>query len=69
MGAGPSLQCRGLDSLPRIEQQGPSQALLTLGGPYVIMEVLRLGAHKLKTIDGEVFTNAWNIEQLRRIYS
>ena len=37
-------------------------------GPYVIMEVLRPGAYKLKTIDGKVFTNAWNIEQLRRFY-
>ena len=37
-------------------------------GPYVIAEILRPGAYKLKTIDGEVFTNAWNIEQLRRIY-
>ena len=27
-------------------------------GPYVIMEVLRLGAYKLKTIDRKVFTNA-----------
>ena len=27
-------------------------------GPYVVAEVLRLGAYKLKTIDGEVFTNA-----------
>ena len=27
-------------------------------GPYVVMEVLRPGAYKLKTIDGEVFTNA-----------
>ena len=35
-------------------------------GPYVIVEVLRPGAYKLKTIDGEVFVNAWNIEQLCR---
>ena len=28
------------------------------------MEVLWLGPYKLKTIDDEVFTNAWNIEQL-----
>ena len=27
-------------------------------GPYVITKVLRLGAYKLKTIDGEVFVNA-----------
>ena len=31
-------------------------------GPYVVAEVLRPGAYKLKTIDDEVFTNAWNIE-------
>ena len=36
--------------------------------PYVVAEVLQLGTYKLKTIDGEVFTNAWNIEQLRRFY-
>ena len=37
-------------------------------GPYVIVEVLQLGTYKLRTIDGEVFVNAWNIEQLRRFY-
>ena len=37
-------------------------------GPYVVAEVLRLGAYKLKTIDDKVFTNAWTIEQLRRFY-
>ena len=31
-------------------------------GPYVIAEVLQPGTYKLKTIDGEFFTNAWNIE-------
>jgi len=37
-------------------------------GPYIVAEVLRPGAYKLKTINGEVFTNAWNIEQLRHFY-
>ena len=37
-------------------------------GPYIVMEVLRLGIYKLRTIDGEVFFNAWNIEQLCRFY-
>ena len=37
-------------------------------GPYVIAEVLWPDAYKLKTINDEVFTNAWNIEQLRRFY-
>ena len=27
-------------------------------GPYVVAEVLRPGAYRLKPIDGEVFTNA-----------
>ena len=27
-------------------------------GPYVITEILRPGAYKLKTINSEVFTNA-----------
>ena len=37
-------------------------------GPYVVAEVLCPGAYWLKTINGEVFTNAWNIEQLCRFY-
>ena len=37
-------------------------------GPYVVAEVLRLGTYKLKTIDGEVFNNAWNIKQLCCFY-
>ena len=37
-------------------------------GPYVVVEVLRPGAYRLKTIDNKVFNNAWNIEQLRCFY-
>ena len=37
-------------------------------GPYVVAEVLWIGAYKLNTIYGEVFTNAWNIEQLCCFY-
>ena len=37
-------------------------------GPYVVAEVLRPGAYKLKTIDGEVFVYAWNTEKLHRFY-
>jgi hypothetical protein len=31
-------------------------------GPFVVAEVLQPGTYKLATADGEVFTNAWNIE-------
>ena len=37
-------------------------------GPYVIAELLRPGTYKLKTIDSEVFANAWNIKQLCLFY-
>ena len=37
-------------------------------GLYVIAEVHRPDTYKLKTIDGKVFVNAWNIEQLRCFY-
>ena len=31
-------------------------------GPYIIPEVLRPSTYKLQTSDGQVLTNAWNIE-------
>jgi hypothetical protein len=31
-------------------------------GPYFVAEVLQPSTYNLKTIDGQVFTNAWNIE-------
>ena len=37
-------------------------------GPYIVVEVLRPGTYKLQTADSQVFTNAWNIEQLPRFY-
>jgi len=37
-------------------------------GPYVVVEVLKPGTYKLMDEKGVVFTNTWNIEQLRRFY-
>jgi len=37
-------------------------------GPYIIAEVLKPGTYKLANEEGEVFTNAWNIQQLRCFY-
>ncbi|XP_066385370.1 uncharacterized protein [Miscanthus floridulus] len=37
-------------------------------GSYAITEVLQQCTYKLKTIDGKVFANAWNIDQLCRFY-
>jgi hypothetical protein len=37
-------------------------------GPYIVVKVLKPGTYKLANEDGEEFTNAWNIQQLRRFY-
>ena len=37
-------------------------------GPYIVAEVLKPGTYKLADGEGATFTNAWNIEQLRRFY-
>jgi hypothetical protein len=37
-------------------------------GPYIITKVLKPGTYKLLNKKGEIFTNVWNIEQLRRFY-
>ena len=37
-------------------------------GPYIVAEILKPGTYKLANEKGEVFTNAWNIQQLRRFY-
>jgi transposase InsO family protein len=37
-------------------------------GSYIIAEVLKPDTYKLSNKKGEIFTNAWNIEQLRRFY-
>ena len=37
-------------------------------GPYIVDQVLRPGTFKLRDSDGQVLTNAWNIENLQRFY-
>ena len=37
-------------------------------GPYIIAEVIKPGTYKLANENGEVFTNAWNMQQLCRFY-
>ena len=58
------------DLVLRLVQSNKNCHKLSLSweGPYVVAEVLRPGTYKLKTIDGQIFTNAWNIGQLRRFY-
>ena len=37
-------------------------------GPFVIAKVLKPETYKLANSQGEVYGNAWNIQQLRRFY-
>jgi hypothetical protein len=37
-------------------------------GLYIVVKVLKPGTYKLVNEQGEVLTNAWNIQQLRRFY-
>jgi hypothetical protein len=37
-------------------------------GPYIIVEMLKPDTYKLANEQGEVLTNAWNIQQLCRFY-
>ena len=37
-------------------------------GPYTVTEVIRPGAYRLEDDNGNVLTNTWNIEQLRRFF-
>jgi hypothetical protein len=37
-------------------------------GLFIIAEILKPGTYKLANEQGEVYSNAWNIQQLRRFY-
>jgi hypothetical protein len=58
------------DLVLRLKQSNKEKHKLTppWEGPYIIAEVLRPGTYKIATMKGEVFTNTWNIEQLRHFY-
>ena len=36
--------------------------------PFIITKILKPGIYKLANDQGEVYSNAWNIQQLRRFY-
>ena len=54
----------------RLRQSSKGRHKLTLPweGPYIVAQVLKPETYKLANEKGEILTNAWNIEQLRRFY-
>jgi hypothetical protein len=67
------IQCRDFnegDLVLRLRQDNRGRHKLSppWEGPYVVVKVLKPGTYKLANKDGEELTNAWNIQQLRRLY-
>jgi hypothetical protein len=58
------------DLVLRLRQDARGRHKLTppWEGPFVIAKVLKPGTYKLANSQGEVYDNAWNIQQLRRFY-
>jgi hypothetical protein len=57
----------GLDLVGPL-QKAPGGYTHPWEGPFVITKVLKPGTNKLADSQGEVYSNAWNIQQLRRFY-
>jgi hypothetical protein len=58
------------DLVLRLRQDARGRHKLTppLEGPFIIAKILKPGTYKLANDQGEVYSNAWNIQQLRRFY-
>jgi hypothetical protein len=58
------------DLVLRLRQDARGRHKLTppWEGPFIIAKILRPGTYKLANDRGEVYSNAWNIQQLRRFY-
>jgi hypothetical protein len=53
----------------RVRPRGCHKLTPPWEGPFIIAKVLKPGTYKLANDQGEVYSNAWNIEQLRRFYT
>jgi hypothetical protein len=52
----------------RQDARGRHKLMPPWEGPFVIAKVLKPGTYKLANSQGEVYSNAWNIQQLHRFY-
>jgi hypothetical protein len=52
----------------RQDARGRHKLMPPWEGPFVITKVLKPWTYKLANSQGEVYSNAWNIRQLRRFY-
>jgi hypothetical protein len=52
----------------RQDARGRHKLTPTWEGPFIIAKMLKPGTYKLANDQGKVYSNAWNIRQLRRFY-
>jgi hypothetical protein len=52
----------------RQDAQGRHKVTPPWEGPFIIAKILKPGIYKLANDRSEVYSNAWNIQQLRRFY-
>jgi hypothetical protein len=52
----------------RQDAQGHHKLTPPWEGSFIIAKILKPGTYKLANEEGEVYNNAWNIQQLRRFY-
>jgi hypothetical protein len=52
----------------RLDARGRHKLTPPWEGSFIIAKILKLGTYNLANDQGEVYSNAWNIEQLRRFY-
>jgi transposase InsO family protein len=58
------------DLVLRLKQKGHHKLEPPWEGPYIIHEVIPGGAYRLKDMEtGGIYTNPWNVAQLRRFYA
>jgi hypothetical protein len=63
----PATLPRPWGSVPR-PPGGRHKLLPPWEGPFIIAKILKPGTYKLANSQGEVYSNGWNIRQLRRFY-
>jgi hypothetical protein len=52
----------------RQDARGHHKLMPPWEGPFIIAKILKPGTYKLANSQGEVYSNAWKIRQLRRFY-
>jgi hypothetical protein len=66
--AAPILCSGRLGPSPNSNGGGTTQAVTTMGRPFIVSEVTRPGSYRLTQMDDTEVGNSWNIEHLRKLY-